>query len=346
MIVESKVEYEEICGQVGSASDSVTRYSIALIGGSGTAFIGLLIFVLRIDVSKLVGVEKDIYYLKLSFVLILISIFTLSIQIIINYKCASHNRLAAYRNLLAAEVVKNGKSSGSNKFIVSFDVCMDHLNHCISNKILDLGFVSGELFERSGIFSKLSGHSTAIDEVVAESFPVLVDVKIKNKYYVVKRHDFDVCRCFVLSLIKYICIIYFGLYKNGKSSWDFPARINGMVSFIVFLEFGSSIYFRWGVGCFVDANFFSFLFLVMVALVLMHKVAIEVQDLLIGGKRISSYFCQFIPFRLMHLVEFFGGDVKPYYVGKPWEQEYIGTYSKLSKAYRNFLCNGYVWFVK
>lgn len=322
MIRESLDEYNEICRMVREASGSVMRYSSTAVAISGSIFAAIAGFKLTQDPNGLASV-----------MLLALANMTLFIQLIINYKCSSHNRLAAYRNLIAAErfdeekieeITRNDPSDPA----VAFDVCMDHLNHTYAEGTFDFTSVEGEFFARKGVFKKLDGKDD-IDLFVSEAFPR----KVKHLYgpamgkYGKMRHADNVWRWCAIPF--FVLCLMTGLYRR-KGTWSFPDPINRMMGFIVTMEISVAIYFyleepiTWADN---PLTFSAFVALVLIGLTLLHNVSVQWQELMIGGKRIFSYFVQFVPFRMIYIKQMFGlqevteATHIAYFVGTAWELE-------------------------
>jgi hypothetical protein len=269
--------------------------------------------------------------------LITLANVTLFIQLIISYKCASHNRLTAYRNLIAAErfdekVAKALDRQGPYDPAVAFDVCMDHLNHTYAEGVFDFNVVRGEFYERKGVFRKLKG-SNDIDLFVSEAFPKHVKFKgIEGIEYGRSRHSDNVW--WWLAIPFFLFCLMPGFYKR-KGTWQFPDHVNRMIGFIVLAELSVAGFFffknsaSWGDN---PLSFFALVTQFGISLILLQQVSLQWQELMIGGKRIFSYFVQFVPFRMIYIKQMFGfdgaevnGSQDPehitYFVGTEWELE-------------------------
>lgn len=325
MIRESLEEYKEICGLVRESSASVMRYSSTAVAISGTIFAAIASFEEKLGQNGLVPVT-----------LLALANVTLFIQLIINYKCSSHNRLAAYRNLIAAErfdeeAIEKGVIKRDEEPAVAFDVCMNHLNHTYAKGEFDFDLVKGEFFGRKGVFGKLTGEHD-IDLFVSGAFPR----KVKHfegaagVNYGAKRQADYVWRW--LAIPFFLFCLMTGLYKR-KGTWSFPDQVNRMIGFIVLMELTVAGYFfvekpiSWSSS---PLSFSTVLALVAIAVILLQNVSIQWQELMIGGKRIFSYFVQFVPFRMIYIKQMFGlqapGDDRAadpthitYFVGTEWE---------------------------
>lgn len=318
---ESIVEYSEICGLVKEASSTVTRYSSIVIALSG----GALFAVFRNFDSP--------NHLMNAFAAIFFAIITLALQLIINYRCNSHNRLAAYRNLIASEQFQGMPAPGSqmNKSdahpAVAFDVCMDHLNHTYNQGEFRFDFVKDPIrFAREGVFKGLSENDDGVDRIVAKAFPKFVEFPDRPAYNdkSFERQDDNVARDFWGALRSYFAIICFR--RRYDSTWSFPPYINLAISLIVILSlFSSSISmsFAWAgseslswIVIFYLSLYFS---LIIIFLWFFYKNAISLQEIMIGCSTIYCYFKQFIPFRLIYINQKYGNEIKPYFLGIPWK---------------------------
>lgn len=162
MITESLEEYKEICSRIASTHESVTKYSTTLILVSSAIFVGTL----RLGEPVLASGAPIV-----SIALITIANVTLLIQSTINYKCRSHNRLVAYRNLIAAEaydIKKDANSLGKEipQHAVSFDVCMDLLNKIREERRInfeELGIV-GDVFAKKGVFANIGEKKSIMNQ--------------------------------------------------------------------------------------------------------------------------------------------------------------------------------------
>lgn len=304
---------------VREASSSVMRYSSTAVAVSGSIFAAIAGFKLNADPNGIASV-----------MLLTLANMTLFIHLIINYKCASHNRLAAYRNLIAAERFDEDKIGQINRDeqvdpAVGFDVCMDHLNHTYAEGKFDFTIVRGEFFSRKGVFGKLEGPND-IDLFVSESF----SRKVKKfdgpagDSYGKTRHADNVWRWFAIPILPFLML---GVYKR-KGTWSFPDPINRMMVFIVTMELAVAGYFffkepiTWSCNPMILSGFIA---LSVVSVILLHTVSVQWQELMIGGKRIFSYFVQFVPFRMIYIKQMFGLQEEDthiaYFVGTEWELE-------------------------
>lgn len=325
MIRESIEEYKVICGLVSEASSSVMRYGSTAAAISGSLCVAIASF----------KIEPDKFNIA-SIMIITLANVTLFIHLIINYKCASHNRLAAYRNLIAAE--RFDEAPNSKKSIrpdpcepaVAFDVCMDHLNHTYAENKFDLDTVKGE-FCRKGVFKGLENES--ILKFISKAFPTKVKFWRGGKEIDGYRKS---CHSDVVwrwgALIFFFFALMPGRYKR-KGTWSFPDQINRMMGFIVLVEILGSgyLFFKSEITWSNDPLIFSgYIIQGMVSVALLQLVSVQWQELMIGGKRIFSYFVQFVPFRIVYIEQMFGFDdlkigesIKEkysiYFVGTEWK---------------------------
>lgn len=162
MIAQSLPEYQEISKSVRSVNETVSRLFLATIATSVSSFAAVVFFIARSGDA-----------VTLAIILFLVATLTLLMLILINYKCASHNRFAAYLNLISAE--KFSHEPGPNApYAVSFGYCMERLNRVLAEKTMDFSTVKGEFFRRQGVFKGLNG--SAIDRVVARSYSRNINV--------------------------------------------------------------------------------------------------------------------------------------------------------------------------
>lgn len=257
MLQQSELEHQEICERVQEASSSVMRYSSLVVAVSGGIFAAIIQFNTNGMVAETADQSTaDNYLYPLS--LIILANITLLIQLIINYKCSSHNRLAAYRNLISSET--EASSNVSSKIglppATGFDVCMDHLNATYADNFFDFSNVSGRFFERRGIFARFklkkddAGKDIAddrLDRFVARAFPSFVKfhkcgLDEKYKSYGMDRHDSDVMP--YLGVFPMLLAMMVGFYPR-KGTWQFPNYVNRMIVFIVLMELivaGNALY--------------------------------------------------------------------------------------------------------
>ncbi|QBF30063.1 hypothetical protein [Thalassococcus sp. S3] len=322
MIRESIEEYHEISNLIRESSNAVMRYSTVTVTVSSSALALLMGGIPQLTAGT------STYLLPIALIL-LVSI-TMLIQLAINYKCASHNRLTAYRSLISAEKfafppdVKEREKDFDPA--TSFSVCMDLLNYTYATGKFDFTSVNGEFFARKGIFAELDiDPPNDIDRYVAYSFPRFVTFPDKPEDYGRPRNDAEVWRS-VWAFFRFFSMLA-GLYKQ-KATWGFPDVVNRMISYIVLIEFGAFAYYWYSAawkgpiwaaaykGCpQADALLLA---LFSVSTILLWRVSIEWQELMIGGKRIYNYFVQFVPFRMIYLKGMYDDKLKPYYAGTPW----------------------------
>lgn len=357
MLKESIEEYKEICTLVRECSSAVMRYSTTAVAVSGALFAALIS----------IRSPEIIHFLPL--IIITLSNITLFMVVIINYKCSSHNRLAAYRQIISSECfdedfkdsVKFLKSTRADPAI-SFDVCMDHLNNTYAKQHFDFNIVKGEFFARKGVFRKLDGPHD-IDKFVAEAFPSKIRLSgAEGIVYGKIRHDSLVKRK-IFPALWFLAIFLMPGRHPIKGTWQFPDKINRTLCFIVILEFFVSfgifcneitkyqnskfatqeiIYVSLSSFCneitknqspnFITQDILAiilYIFELIIFIRLLQQVSIEWQELMIGGKRIFSYFVQFVPFRMIYLKQmlgYFDHDQKnpmplhiSYFIGTEWE---------------------------
>lgn len=235
MLRESVEEYQEVCVQVRETNASVVRHSSLVIVISTTAAAGIIAAVAEAQDDKVLFV--------LPVVLISIAVMTEFIQMIINYKCRSHNRIAGYRGLIASEKFDNEGEIPSDvreKFdpAVSFDVCMDHMNNAYAKGEIDLSFVEGERFARKGVFLDLADDPEAIDRFVLEAYPSKLTIFGKNIENIT-RHDAAVRGGWgaFLALVRLVA----GASGRRRGTWDLPLYVNAMISTIVLVEIIGSV---------------------------------------------------------------------------------------------------------
>lgn len=328
MICQSLEEYKEICAQVREASGDVLKYASSAAAISGAFFVAI------ISGSRILEKpDLGVLAIFLPVLLLIVCNITLYIQSLVIYKCKSHNRLAAYRNLIAVEVLSNTKTvKGSEKdaiLAVSFDYCMDHLNRTLSSKAFYFGSVNLGSTLRSDSHDQLSIGASERDQYVKQlvvrsfsrniSFPDFpYSDQLDRDENRVDKSFMGIGRCAKLLLSQ----------KNTEGSWLFPAYVNSMFFFVIFVEFVASAISLW----FSAKNLYSlisshsdaisylvtllilYLVLLFFGLVLLKRASAAIQALLVGESRISTYFMQFLTFRYKYICSIYG-DVDPYYIG-------------------------------
>lgn len=330
------------------------RYSSSSAAISGA----LLIAIFQVDTDS----RLDYGYAAVT--VLFLSVVTMLIQLIINYKCDSHNRLAAYRRLIGAEMVDGPDSSipppfivenmhnatitqaskfafarhkkfplSNYNYLVSFDFCMSHLNEVYQNNEFRFEYFEKPKFGKKGIFAGMS--SEEVEREVAKAFPR--KVKFDREYADVPRDD-EVSpfkwRDFFHQLIT---------FSSSSGSWSFPTFVNGMMSAIVVGEFFFSFlllinyYIQRAelttIGSFAVSGLifsvYTCLFLVFIHL--FKSNAFFYHQLMFGSKTISSHFRRFLPYRLLYITTLYK-QAEPFYIGTPWKAAH-GEHDELFEQY-------------
>lgn len=394
MIEESEAEYKEICSQIDAEYKSVMAYGASAITLSGAAFAALL----RLN---------DASNILFSHAVVIVANVTILIMIIINYKCSTYNRLIGYRHLLTSEhfdwpeavattadgtapdqKTKLGRLPDNEK-VISYDVCMEHINHVYDTEKFSFDSLKGEFFARKGVFSNLNDKDDPrlIEKYVAQAFPKRVTfmrlgtMEVDKEVQSVTRFDDNIMygRDFTgrykhilsaYSNLRYLPSLAFaadqdpkagknGQLANRKGSWKFPEYINRIVLYVVFIELfvvlleivtlpfealsmdaraipNDRIGGALGEGGRFATLYALLLLQFVIGIYLLAIVSRYWQELSFGCRRSFAFFLQFLPFRMIYLIEVCDAvsnkadlekdknatpvyNIHPYYVGTPWE---------------------------
>ncbi len=318
----NKLEYEQICKQVGEASSAVMRYSSTAVAISGT--------VLLIIVSNKAG---NVPVFTASFCLLLLSALTQMIHSLVLYKCDSHNRLAAYRHIISCEVIntENGApyTTSNDEQLVGFDFCISSLNRVYATRTLKLSWLQDAEFATEGIFKQFSEDKSEIYQWIASGFPEITIVGTDPDQIITTTNaDVDIND----HLFPYISD-FFGKILSRSGSWGFPSFVNRVVFSISLAEIIIS-FILFGDGLIstnhtLEMLMYIILYTSVLCIMIWFNIKILKQNLrfyrqiIVGSRRISSYLIQFLPFRLIYINGKLGRfpPIKPYYIGGDWSYD-------------------------
>lgn len=352
MLDYNSKEYDYICEQIDSEYKSILTYTAIIITFSAAIFAGIA----RID-----PMAAD-YNRIVEHAMLALANITLMILFLINYKANAYNRLVGYRQILTSEHFHKGVSPEALfskeydrrskqrqpemiEHAVSYDVCMEHLNRVYDTNEFSFEPVDGLFFDRRGVFKNFDEDEDvdALDRYVSRGFPRSVNFVDRQEYNDRKdlRHDADVTKVPLLSHIMLLFLMFGVFFKYRDGSWRFVSYVNRIVMYLIFIEISVSAYFMikdgWIWKYFWETAAFNLIEISLVvqllfSFLMMHIISVYWQDLTFGRRRSSSFFLQFLPFRMIYLMNIFdivpenGNDkrefeIRPYYIGIPWKKD-------------------------
>lgn len=337
MLSQSVEEYNEISTLIRGASDAVLRYSTAGIAFSGSA--GLLL---------VRGLDEHASDLGAAAAVMSILLLTSMFHVLINYKCDSHNRLVAYRSLIACENIEAfGERKpylSDNDQLTAFSFCIGYVNSIYKSKRFNVRLFSGFQIDNMsrGIF--YGTHSADRERYAASGFPLDVRAygfsegrceKAISKSEPMERWPIDM-RIYV---VMYITVMLrrtsllsgIELKKKDRESyqlaaggtWPFPVYVARFFTVLLGLEFGLFLIYGYQAYNSGEAHWHHGLNLAFVCLIVILFVAFAASrrksmmmlvEMMAGHRMIDAYFRQFLPFRLMYVSQITGGR-RPSYLG-------------------------------